>query len=911
MAKTEDYTVSGLSVKRDGDKYTASWSVKSDAKKKAKGITLKSTISYLSGTQGVASSNQQKDKVTTELSKDSLGTTSKKLTFTRSDWYPKTKKRVQRITASARLWADKTGSKKYSYEASSYAFEAPKTPTVSLAVNDACTALTASVKADEGAGKKERYDSVVEWDYESYVSGKKKSWTKLKTYPTSTKTSFDSTSGNVGTATGHPVNALAAGEYVRVRCRAYSRGLIGDGEACAYEYHCWAQPAKATITSAKVSGSQVVVRLRTNASTYAPVDSVQLYRYRGTSLPVGLDGWEKVDGAKGNSKCTGLSDSVADARPNSKGMRVWYCAVTTHDLNGSVQSAAVECTDLATGGGSAAPVDTSVVIISAESVGDGESAKLRVGWLASDTYDNTEVAWSSDPDALLSTDEPDSYEASDSRFKAGTTTYNGATYTYCDVKVSGLVDGTTYFFWARRASTANKNLTGDWSEVASLYVSSTPTVPVLSVPTAVPRGSSFTAQWSFAGEQAKWQLVWVKSSGDEFVFDGGDGAARSCVVDGSLFEGVDSAELAVEVSLGGDYTRSATVTVVFADVPTATVSCERVITAKGHAVNVTLDPTAATATLTMTAMGATSARPDGADVQYAGDVVWTETFGVGAGGTATLNVPDEATLIDGARYLIEVVPVNSGLTGDAASPTFTYTDADGDSVTTSCLEVAWAHQASAPASCAVVVDSETGYASITPEAPSDALSTDTWELYRSTPDGHALVGESFAFGATAVDTVPPYSAYGDCEYVVCTVTEDGDRDWDSYGYASFGKCVTVDFGARRVELPYNIDLSDSFGKSFEARSYLGGGKQSGTWGGSIERTCSVSCSIARGDGETASLLRSLAQYAGACFARFPDGRAYECDCQVKGIDDSCDSGVTSVSMDITEVETSVYRASVG
>lgn len=908
--KKKDCKVGGLTVKRDGNSYKASWKVPSDLKKNASYLDVDSKRDRADASDSWGS----------EHAKLSTSKTGESLKFTRSDYYPcrdskgNARKKLKSIAVRVRA-KKKSGSGYYGWESDTYAFEKPKKPSVSLSVNDTFDTLTATVKADEGSGKAERYDSVVNFEYRGCVGGRSWGWKSLVSDYASRSTEFAKGSGDLSGEGKKKVNALGDSDWVEVRVNAWSRGLRGKSDATGYKTHMFAQPAKPTLGAPTVTNNQVLVPVTIKGTTVGsksggysnghPVDTVQLYRYVGTSMAASLGDWAQVEGATDDGSCVGLHDMRANAEPTETGEHVWYRVVATHD-GYSVASEPVEAAALYkkadTSKGSVATVD------SVADNGDGESVTAKVSWQKSSTaaYDTTVISWSDDQDAWQSTDDPDSFEMDD-------VTWDDDGDLSLTVKVKGLDDGTPYWFRARRTSSANDQK-GAWSAAVRCDVSSTPSAPTLTAPTTVERGRGFAVSWSAGGTQTAWRLLLMNAEGasDGAVLASGTGGATSATVaDGDArLSALDYARLAVEVSTGGDYARSASVDVAIADAPTAAVTCEQAITASGHAVTVAVTPTGAEFALSMTAEGSCSGwLPDGSGEQAAGDVVWSERgLTGGEDGTVTLTVPDAAKLVDGARYRIAVTPTCAGLTGEAAEPSFAYTatDSDGNETVgeTHALEVAWAHQAAAAPSCAVTVDVDTRSATITPQKPADALDGDTWSLYRDTPDGFALVAEGLAFGGSALDPWAPYAADGACSYRVATVTADGDCDYADFAFEHACKAVRVDWEGGSVELPYNIDLSESYGKSFEGRSFLDRAAQGGTWGASVSRTCSLSCTVI--DGEVAEAVRDLARHAGSCFVRFPDGCAYEADVQVGGIEQSATSGYVRVSMDITEVELASY-----
>ena len=90
----------------------------------------------------------------------------------------------------------------------------------------------------------------------------------------------------------------------------------------------------------------------------------------------------------------------------------------------------------------------------------------------------------------------------------------------------------------------------------------------------------------------------------------------------------------------------------------------------------------------------------------------------------------------------------------------------------------------------------------------------------------------------------------------------------------------IDFGTGRVELEYNVDVSNAWKKDFKETKYLGGSVQ-GDWNPAVSRTATVGgVAIVAGDPETIEAVRRLAVYPGLCHIRTKEGSSYPADVQV-------------------------------
>ena len=265
--------------------------------------------------------------------------------------------------------------------------------------------------------------------------------------------------------------------------------------------------------------------------------------------------------------------------------------------------------------------------------------------------------------------------------------------------------------------------------------------------------------------------------------------------------------------------------------------------------------------------------------------------------TATITLPSEVDFRDGATYDVEATSTDpsTGLSSETAIAT---------------LVVTWGHQAVCPSSESTIeVDNELVRAAITPVAPENADQTDVCDIYRLTADGPYLIAEDVAFGSSMVDRFAPYSKTGEnLAYRLCTRTVDGDIDFMDLEYSLKGEGLRVDFGDGSVTLPFNMAISDSFSKGFEAREHMDG-SVAGYWDAGIARTASLSTDVVFYDAEQEALVRQLAKHAGPCFVRTPSGGAYAADVQVSGIDERHDSAAVGLTLTATEVRlTDEYRA---
>ena len=183
---------------------------------------------------------------------------------------------------------------------------------------------------------------------------------------------------------------------------------------------------------------------------------------------------------------------------------------------------------------------------------------------------------------------------------------------------------------------------------------------------------------------------------------------------------------------------------------------------------------------------------------------------------------------------------------------------------------------------------------ITPTAPSQVATGDYCQIYRMSADKPQLVLDNGEFGETYVDPYPTFGLFGG--YRIVYVSKYGDyktvnnemamteysrvgNDEDLEPYDKF--MVSLDFDGYSTEFKGNISLSHSWGKDFQLTRYLGGSMQ-GDWNPGIQRTGTINGTVPiEQEFDTAYNLRMLADYAGRCHVRTPEGSNFIADVQVK------------------------------
>lgn len=793
-----------------------------------------------------------------------------------------------------------------------YTFKVPKKPVMGDVEYDSETHdVTFNVEAaDEGAaGNNERYDTlnrILRQDSANRNNTYKDEKT-VAGWTASTETSMERVYRLA------EASALPQGQWVRLTFQAYSRGLAGDSEVSSKAY-VFAHPAQAQITGITCSGlgstDYVTVRLKTNATSTAPVDSVKLQRLKNqepmSAAAAGLSqGWEDVDGAVDDGNCVGFTDLVEDAISAVK-KHTWYRLVTTHGAY-TRNSVPVDATCLYRE--KAAQDDDEVRYAKCEPGQDGTSVLCRLAW-GTDDSNSTQIAWSEHEDAWESTEQPSKCDITwqDNSGWTDDSVTPPVDYEYAaTVTIYGLEEAKDYYIRARRGLVSGDSETwGSWCP-APKYPISTAVAPsdvILTVPAVVERGSGIDCSWTFNGsEQTAWEVRYLDGANVK-VIAAGEGPAGATVIPAEKIAGMDSISIAVAVTSGGEWASSGYIPVSIDDAPELSLSVPSTLTAQPLEIELETSNPRTSAIVYITSHGVSAAMPDGDVVQADGDVVWAEsvtpawstadsTITSSTVWTATV-VPPILKLYEGASYTVSGVLTDTKtlLSSDMAEDDFT---------------VEWAHRAVKPAATSAITVSDLT-ATITPATPTSGYETgdsvaqtDVVDIYRNTPDGAYLIASDVPFGQAVADRFAPFSKRAELSYILCTRTYDGDIDWGEYEYTLSHATLRVDFGEQSIELPYNLAMTDGWEKGFELREHLDG-TRAGYWNEGATRKATLSTDVVKVESaEQRRLLAALAQHAGPCFVRTPDGCAYPADVEVDSYGVTYESAAVPVSITATEV----------
>lgn len=498
-----------------------------------------------------------------------------------------------------------------------------------------------------------------------------------------------------------------------------------------------------------------------------------------------------------------------------------------------------------------------------------------------------EISWSQNPNAWESTDQPSTFMVADS---------NPSRW-----RITGLDTSGTWYFRLRQTRENGDSVSyGPYSDIYSIDLLTEvveETVPVLQLSnTVVSADSEFTAFWSYESPndepQEYAEIRELTYENDEPVY--GDLVAHA--------ETEQHVEIAPPASWGTGTSHllcvrvrcenseitgwSSPIAITIADPVTCAISSTSLETITIDTEDEPRDVLSLTSMpMTVTVNGASESdttmltieraadyhinRPDESEFQgYAGETVYT--FSQNGSSEITINPGDLiGYLDDGAAYTLTATVIDT--LGQTATQELDF-------------EVHWAHQALMPQAVVEILE-DYGVAKLTPTAPSGALATDVCDIYRLSVDKPELVYADAVFGTAYVDPYPAIGESGGYRFVFKTanndyITEDNVIAWLDVSSDFNSIDHIIDFGGSRVNLRYNVDLSNAWAKDFNETHYLGGSVQ-GDWNPAVSRTSTVNgVAVIATDQETIESMRRLAVYAGICHIRTRDGSSFDANIEV-------------------------------
>lgn len=779
----------------------------------------------------------------------------------------------------------------------SYAFEKPGAPYLEngFSFDTENGTVSGTIKLPSAEGKKER--AWTTWRMEvtdMSRAGSARTWTpsgQKADASTSTSINFSYDVANY--------QELTPDQYVRVRIIATAKGYAGDSATLDKSYYV-SFPKSPTIdeinVSSKESSGKVTAKITVTKSTAFPVDRVKLQKlvdvdYTEPSQIPGNAGWEDA-GAIDDGECTALVCGVTEVEP-SRGKHSWLRVKAWHGNENALFSYSNIMEVKALYEEAPGAADNVCTIYDPVATEDG-GADVLVAWdlkseSADDDTTSMELAWSEDADAWRSVKGPESYEfdwnddAVDSRASA---TWNKS----ANVKVDKLSDGKKYYFRARCLAEYDGVTTkGKWCNPKELIIATVPPSAVLAADVVSPTGSGISFSWALSAlsPQADWQLV---SEAGAVVMEG-TGSAAGCTVPWERVQMHmvgNTLTCRVRCSTGGEWVESEPVAVTIAEPPTLTLTTST-LAAQPFSFSLSTDTPVREVAYSIIDV-------NGVAVDT-GIAVPATTLASGAW-TGTVTLDGNREFQDGMGYVLTASATSTlGLASENVESAFA---------------VNWSHKAPAPPDeleiTPEVIELDDGSVirrcTVQLAAPTGAAETDVYDVYRLTHDGIDLISpdKGLSLDYTFVDNYAPYGDAYDYGYRVVCRTADGDTEFADYGYELDGDSLRFDYGGTAVELPYNIDISDSYAKDAETRMHLDGTNEA-YYNSGVTRRASLRSDVLRiDDAAVAAAVRELARHAGTAFVRTPDGSAYEAHVEVNAMD--VDYETIAATFDAVEVATS-------
>lgn len=625
--------ISGIT--RNGYVWTANWKVNAaatDNKKENRfdGQQIRWTLDFKGDNKDIIdfdiTENESRRKITQRF-KEWKGNWKpfKGKALSRDSFYPVTSKKLHSIKVRVRGYHT-TGSgqsaKKHWGDwskAAEYVFKKPTAPKITASYNDTNHKVSYAIETEAGNDAKERYDT----RYRVYLKFSGNPKPKVITdWTASDKLSIKDT---IDLDT-HFAN-WSSGKTVAVHIEAYARGIAGDSATMSKVLKV-AWPTKPSISDVIAAGTGQV-RIKVSIPKGGSFDTVQLQRQLNVvpGNDPAADGWGDVEGAqaKNDSKVRELYDIVGNAK-SSDGLETYYRLKVEKsgfiDYSDAFFAKAL-FTAVPTAG------DDKIAILDVASGRGGASVDVLIGINEDSPNTGTEIAWSQNPDALRSTEEPNMH-----RFERIDSTEPSQQYPgwskFTSIIIDGLKDGETYYIWARRylVTDAGETHTG-WSESEAVVPSIRPTAVSLAAETGtVARGEPIVATWTYDGTAVQTAYAIHPEGDPNSCYAHDEDAAGRASISPEEYGDATSISFYVTVEVGGVTIDSEPVEVSITDRPRLDVCMPATITEQGQTFEAYADSDTcklAVACSVNADSNITEERPDGPIQQFAGDVLWAST----------------------------------------------------------------------------------------------------------------------------------------------------------------------------------------------------------------------------------------------------------------------------------------------
>lgn len=271
----------------------------------------------------------------------------------------------------------------------------------------------------------------------------------------------------------------------------------------------------------------------------------------------------------------------------------------------------------------------------------------------------------------------------------------------------------------------------------------------------------------------------------------------------------------------------------------------------------------------------------------------------------------DITLVDGVSYTVSVVAsMDSGLTATEKQS----------------FVVSWTDDV-VPIDAQISFDLDTYVSYVTPYSrdPETGLLNEGYELmvYRREFDGtFKLIADGIDSSLTVAVTDPhpslDYARYrvvarsnttGTISYydppgypIGCTsIIIQWDEEWSNFDATNTAVRQQPPWNGSLLELPYNVDVSDSIAPEVEMVNYIGRTYPVSYYGTSVDSTSSWNTEIPATDTETIYALRRLQIWKGDCYVREPSGTGYWASITVSFSKTHLELTIP-ITIDITRVE---------
>lgn len=523
---------------------------------------------------------------------------------------------------------------------------------------------------------------------------------------------------------------------------------------------------------------------------------------------------------------------------------------------------------------------------------------VLVSWDYSwDDADACEISWSTEPDAWISTEDPESYVV-----------LRGLEN---KLAIKGVEAGIPLYVRIRYLDGVDEEaILSPYSDIKNITISTVPAIPTLNLEKQFfTQGEDITCSWIYVTtdgtEQAHAQIAERIGSSAPYTYKELKSVLteQKTTIPNTWNVGTKHA-LAVKVANGSgnwsDWSEAVTITIaepITCEITQASLETgEDELELQELPMTVTVEGagTGGRTTLMIARRGDYRIeRPEGEDFKgHDGEVVYQNVYPGEA--QQEIQLKDlQGDLDDGARYIIR------------ASIEDDYGQSDSDEVE---FTVNWDHKAIKPSATVVVTD----IAKITIAESEDAEEGDYVDIYRQSVDGTELIYTGAEFGETYVD---PYPTIGNFGYLIVGrnaygdfIMEESTGDHGQFAWydlpAEFeSERTLIDFDGEQIQLYYNVDVSHSWNKDFKKTKYLGGSIV-GDYVAGVERTGDINAvSVPILESGMLESMRRLAKYEGNCHVRTKEGSSFTAAVQVSEEDNHDKAGfVRSFSISVEKVE---------